>query len=56
MMFTVGNIPKLSDDGQALNPGDAFLQNVLVKTILRVLLSYSIKLIWKYSNNMFNYK
>lgn len=36
MMFTVGNIPKLSEDGRALKPGDAFLQHVLVKTLLKV--------------------
>uniref|UniRef100_F1KW28 Protein EFR3 n=1 Tax=Ascaris suum TaxID=6253 RepID=F1KW28_ASCSU len=40
MMFTVGNIPKLSEDGRALKPGDAFLQHVLVKTLLKVATKY----------------
>ncbi|VDK42174.1 unnamed protein product [Anisakis simplex] len=40
MMFTVGNIPKLGEDGRASKPGDAFLQNVLVKTLLKVATKY----------------
>lgn len=40
MMFTVGNIPKLDGEGRALKPGDAFLQHVLVKTLLKVATKY----------------
>ncbi|CAJ0932227.1 unnamed protein product, partial [Mesorhabditis belari] len=35
MMFTVGNIPSLSDERKN-REGDAFLQHVLVKTLLKV--------------------
>lgn len=36
MMFTVGNIPKLTDEERKTRVGDAFLQHVLVKTLLKV--------------------
>lgn len=37
MMFTVGNIPTISDEERAIKISDAFLQKVLVKTILMVI-------------------
>ncbi|MFH4973809.1 hypothetical protein AB6A40_000518 [Gnathostoma spinigerum] len=40
MMFTVGNIPKISGDGRAAKPGDVFLQHVLVKTLLKIATKY----------------
>lgn len=37
MMFTVGNIPTISDEERKIKTSDAFLQKVLVKTILMVI-------------------
>lgn len=36
MMFTVGSIPTISDEERKIKTSDAFLQKVLVKTILIV--------------------
>lgn len=36
MMFTVGNVPTINDSERSMKTSDAFLQKVLVKTILKV--------------------
>lgn len=36
MMFTVGNIPTISEDERTMKTSDAILQKVLVKTLLKV--------------------
>uniref|UniRef100_A0A914EQE2 Uncharacterized protein n=2 Tax=Acrobeloides nanus TaxID=290746 RepID=A0A914EQE2_9BILA len=40
MMFTIGNIPMISEDEKHLKTSDAFLQKVLVKTLLKVATKY----------------
>lgn len=38
MTFTMGNIPTISDVERKMKTSDAFLQKVLVKTVLKVFL------------------
>ncbi|GMT14476.1 hypothetical protein PFISCL1PPCAC_5773 [Pristionchus fissidentatus] len=40
MMFTVGNIPSLNNTNESSKSSDAFLQHVLVKTLLKVATKY----------------